>query len=109
MRENTLFGRGMGESSIRGVGNLPRGNHSVFPFVSNTGYQGILRILSNFPRGLPGRCPFLGSSLDWQGIVRISSYFFKGVYQVGALSWDHPWTGKVSLESQVTFSRGSTR
>ena len=28
---------------------------------------------------------------------------------MGALSWDHPGNGEVSLESQVTFPRGSTR
>ena len=127
------------------------------PYISNTGYQGILRILSYFfkgvnqvgplhprnvrmPRyfckgvyqlpflgiipgmarypknpklffhgGLPGRCHFLRSCREWQGILRIPSYFSKGVYQVGALSCVHPGNGKVSLEFQVTLPRGFTR
>ena len=43
-------------------------------------------------------CFFSGSFRDWRGILRILSNISKRVYQVGALSWDHPGNGEVSLD-----------
>ena len=45
-------------------------------------------------------CPFPGSSQDLRGILRMLSYFSKGIYEVGCPFLESSWeNGKVSLES----------
>ena len=52
-----------------------------------------------FQGGLPGRVPFHGIIPGMARYPWNPKLLFQGVYQVGALSWDHPGNGELSLES----------
>ena len=105
--------KGHPTGSLRILSNFPKGVYQVgCPFPgSSWDWRGIVRILSYFSKGVyhvvardyPGNGkvslesevtkfqggrvpPFLGSSWEWRGVLRILlSNFSKGVYKVGCL------------------------